>query len=322
MTRLLARNGLHLAVLTTFAFAQPLFDLLGRTPEFFAVRGSHTVDVVVFALVLVLVPPALLLGIEALVGLVSPRAAWIVHLVLVGALAGLVALQVSRDHSDSTALVVGLAAAAGALFAALYARARGVRMFVTVLAPVPVIFLTLFLFRAPVLELEGTAKALSIPPPQRNVPVVLVVLDEFPVMSIMGPDRRVDAVRFPHFGALARTATWYRNATTVHEHTTEAVPAILTGQLPSQGQLPIAKDHPDNLFTLLGTRYGLDVSEAVTQLCPERLCHRGSEGFSTRMRSLADDLEVVYGHLVLPKRLEARLPSVSETWQGPAHRDT
>ncbi len=316
MSRVLARNGVHLAVLTTFAFAQPLFDLLGRTPEFFAVRGSHTVDVVVFALVLVLVPPALLLALEALVGLASERAAWVLHVVLVAALGGLVALQVVRDHSDSTAVVVVVAGAAGCLFAALYARARGVRMFVTALAPVPIIFLTLFLFRAPVLELEGTAKALSIPPPQRDPPVVLVVLDEFPVASIMRADHRVDTVRFPHFAALARSATWYRNATTVHEHTTEAVPSILTGQLPEHGQLPIANDHPDNVFTLLGKRYGLDVFESVTQLCPAGLCHRRDEPFADRMRSLADDLEVVYGHLVLPKRVEDRLPSITETWQG------
>jgi hypothetical protein len=316
MNRQLLVNGAHLAVLTTFAFAQPLFDLLGRTPEFFAVRGSHTVDLVVFALVLVLVPPALLLAFEALVALASPRAAWVLHLVLVAVLAGVVAIQVTRDHSRSTALVVGLAAAAGVVFALLYARARGVRMFVTALTPVPMIFLTLFLFRAPVLELEGTAKALSIPPPQRDSPVVLVVLDEFPVMSLLGPDRRIDAGRYPNFAALARSATWYRNATTVHEHTTEAVPAILTGELPKQGLLPIAKDHPDNVFTLLGNRYGLDTFESVTQLCPDRLCHRRDESFPDRMRSLADDLEVVYGHLVLPKGLEDRLPSVTETWQG------
>ena len=30
----------HLAVLWSFAFAQPLLDLLGDNPEFFAARGS------------------------------------------------------------------------------------------------------------------------------------------------------------------------------------------------------------------------------------------------------------------------------------------
>jgi len=316
MSSFAGRNALHLLVLTTFAFAQPLFDLLGKTPEFFVVRGSRTVDIVVFALVVVLLPPTVLLAVEALVALASRAAARLVHVVFVGALAAVVAVQVVRDHSGSTALVAVVSAAAGAAFALLYARTRGVPMFLTVLGPAPVLFLALFLFRAPVLELEGTAKALSIPPPPRHPPVVLVVLDEFPVMSIMRGDHGVDAVRFPSFAALARTSTWYRNATTVHEHTTEAVPSILTGQLPSKGQLPLAQDHPDNIFTLLGTRYRLDVFESVTHLCPESLCERPTGSFGDRMRSLADDLEVVYGHLVLPQRLAAELPSVTETWQG------
>lgn len=315
MSRVLTRNALHLAVLSTFAFAQPLFDLLGKTPEFFVVRRSTALDVIVFALVAALVPPALLVAIEALAGLASARALGVVHLVFVAGLAGVVALEVVRHHTGSTVAAFLGSAAIGAAFAALYARTRGPRLFLSVLAPVPLIFLALFFARSPVLKLEGTAKALSIPALQRTPPVVLVVFDEFPIASIMGPDQRVDAVRYPNFAALATTSTWYRNASSVHEHTTEAVPAILTGRYPTAGQLPVAQDHPDNLFTLLGKRYRMNVYESVTQLCPEKLCARHREPFGDRMGSLADDLKVVYGHLVLPKRLEDRLPSVSNTWQ-------
>src|SRR4051812_40008417 len=137
MTSFTGRNALHLLVLTTFAFAQPLFDLLGKTPEFFVVRGSKTIDIVVFALVVVVVPPAVLVAVEALVALASRAAARVLHLVLVGTLAAIVALQVVRDHSGSTAVVGAVSAAAGAAFAALYARTRGVPMFLTVLGPVP-----------------------------------------------------------------------------------------------------------------------------------------------------------------------------------------
>jgi hypothetical protein len=316
MRRTLAWNALHLAVLSSFAFAQPLFDLLGKTPEFFAVRGSRGVDIVVFALVVVVVPPVVLVAVEAALWLASPRAAEVAHLVFVAALAGIVALQVVRDQLTSTAVVLLLSAVLGAAFAALYASTRAVRTFTSVLAPVPVLFFVLFLFRAPVLELEGTAKALTIPQPKHDAPVVMLVFDEFPIVSLMDGRRQIDAGRYPNFAALARTSSWYRNATTVHEHTTEAVPSILSGLDPRKGQLPIAADHPDNVFTLLGTRYGMDVFESVTQLCPEHLCRRQQEGFASRMGSLADDLEVVYGHLVLPKRLEERLPSISNTWQG------
>ena len=64
----------HLAVLSTFALAQPLFDLLSDNPEFFAARGSTAGDIVLFAILLVVVPPALLLAVEVLVGLASEKA--------------------------------------------------------------------------------------------------------------------------------------------------------------------------------------------------------------------------------------------------------
>ena len=36
----------HLAVLWAFALAQPLFNLLGKNPEFFAARGAPPFDVI------------------------------------------------------------------------------------------------------------------------------------------------------------------------------------------------------------------------------------------------------------------------------------
>ena len=52
------------------------------------------------------------------------------------------------------------------------------------------------------------------------------------------------------------------------------MPAILTGQLPKQGALPIFADHPQNLFTFLGGSYRLNVVEALTHLCPPKLCKK------------------------------------------------
>ena len=65
----------------------------------------------------------------------------------------------------------------------------------------------------------------------------------------------IDAVRYPSFARLAKEGTWYPRATTAHEHTTGAVPAILTGRLPRSGSMPTLEDHPENLFTMLGETY-------------------------------------------------------------------
>ena len=52
--------------------------------------------------------------------------------------------------------------------------------------------------------------------PARPKTIVMVVFDELPLTSLMGPGERIDASRYPAFGRLARDATWYRRATAVH----------------------------------------------------------------------------------------------------------
>jgi hypothetical protein len=310
--------GLHLLVLTSFALAQPLFSLLSENVVFFAARGSSRWEIVVFALGLVLVPPLLLLAVEALVGLVHRGAAIGLHLILVGLLSGLIAMQVVNRFGDPpqglfAAIVVVVAA--GAAFA--YARLGAIRSVLTVLGPAPLLFLGLFLFGSPVAKLTLADDAQARPTDiQGSAPVVMVVFDEFPSLSLLDRSGSIDPVRYPNFAALAGDATWFRNATTVQGNTSLAVPAILTGRYPlDASKIPIASDYPQNLFTLLGGGYRMNVTEAVTRLCPGSLCSQSSgEGFPTRLESLASDLSVVYLHMVLPSNLRDRLPSVSATW--------
>jgi hypothetical protein len=66
-------------------------------------------------------------------------------------------------------------------------------------------------------------------------PVVLVVFDALPVRLLEDATGHIDSERFPNFAALARTGTWYRNATTIHESTRFSVPAILDGERPRPG---------------------------------------------------------------------------------------
>src|SRR5919197_282544 len=84
-------HGARLAVLSAFALAQPLLDILGKNPEFVSVRRSSSTQIVLFALFLVFVPPAALLAAELLVRLVDRRAGQALHLLFV---AGLVAVVV------------------------------------------------------------------------------------------------------------------------------------------------------------------------------------------------------------------------------------
>src|SRR4051812_15969983 len=96
----------HLAVLSAFALAQPLFSLLKKNPEFFAARGSPGFDVVSFSVLLVLLPPLVLLLIELLVGLASRPAARVLHLAFVGLGVALIAAQALKKAFDTADLVL------------------------------------------------------------------------------------------------------------------------------------------------------------------------------------------------------------------------
>lgn len=102
--------------------------------------------------------------------------------------------------------------------------------------------------------------------------IVMVVFDELPLVSLMGPGGRIDASRYPAFAALARDATWYRRAAAVHDSTALAVPAILDGHYPRAALRSDVYSHPANLFTLLERRYEVHAFEEATGLCPTSLC--------------------------------------------------
>src|SRR4051812_9683216 len=102
--------------------------------------------------------------------------------------------------------------------------------------------------------------------------IVMVVFDELPLTSLLGPDQRIDGLRYPAFARLAADGTWYRGATAVHDSTALAVPAMLDGRYPRPGLQSNVYSHPTNLFTLLARDYELHVSEEATGLCPTSLC--------------------------------------------------
>src|SRR5262249_43392494 len=95
---------------------------------------------------------------------------------------------------------------------------------------------------------------------------------------------------------------------------TVAVRAILRGQKPVKGALPVYGDHPHSLFTLLGSRYQMRVTESQTRLCPQRLCERRQGNTASRLSSLYSDARALYLHLVAPPALEDELPVIDESW--------
>ncbi len=305
--------GLHLLVLWSFAVAQPLFDLLGKNGEFFAARGSTRWDAIVFALVLLLVPPAVLLGVECIV---RGSIRWALHAVFVALLVALFALQAIRGSGGPGWLLVLGAVAIGAAGAELYLRVSGARTALTVLAPAPLLFLALFLFNSDVSRLSLSTESAQAFNNWPRVPVVLVVFDELPINSLLDAHGHIDAKRFPNFARLGRGSTWFEHATTVAEGTSHAVPAILTGRLPKAGEFPVYTDHRQNLFTLFGGATRLHVADQETHLCPPSLCSGLEGSLGSRTATLAEDTGVVYLHELLPDDLTGGIPSIANGWDN------
>src|ERR671934_880938 len=312
-------RGGHLAALWSFAFVQPLFELLGRNADFFVARGNGRADILIFSIGFVLLPPAAMIAVEAITERVSRRVAWGMHLVFVALIVAAIALQALKDiASGPAALLIAAALVVGALASLAYDRLAAARSITSFLIPAPAVFLAIFLLFSDVSDLVLPQPA---PPIYASTggsggPVVVVLFDEFPSATLMDSRGHINGHRFPHFAELAHHSTWYRNTTTVADHTASAVPAILTGSYPKPNRLPTASDQPHNLFTMLGD-YRMNVEESVTQLCPTRLCDRPDAGsLPSRLGSLVSDLSEVSEHLLLPNSIAHKLPPVNETYSN------
>jgi hypothetical protein len=267
------RRLLEVLGLTGLAVAQPVLDVMGRSPETFVFRGVDGAELVLFALAVALVPGVVLWALGLATGLLGARVRAAVHLVTLGGLAAVAVLAFVRAEDwlrGPAALLVAMAA--GALVGWLAARRPGVRLVFAYLSPLPLLAAGAFLVISPTADLVTGDEVAVEDDIGATTPVVMLVLDEVPTASLLDAEGNVDGARFPNLARLGQSSTWFRNFTTVNNFTTHAVPALVTGREPERDDSPVFEDHPDNLFTLLGGSHDLDVLESVTQLCPTSLC--------------------------------------------------
>jgi hypothetical protein len=312
---------LDLFLLAGLVVARPLLDALGRSPHVLLFRQADARDIAVLAVAIVLVPPLILGALEALAGLLGRRAHRLVHLTMVALLLGLLGLEVAKQltplRGPALVLLSGLTALGGGL---LYARASSARRWLRWLWPAPIAFLLVFLMLSPAADLLVSSPARATSPDAdgsgQQHPIVMVVMDEFPLRSLLDRQGRIDRRLYPNFARLSGESTWYRNATAVSGLTSSAMPAMLTGRYPAEDRLPVASQYPSNLFTLLSRsyRYRLRVFEGTSQLCPPSSCPDakrpgGDEG-------LPDQAPRVPGGLRAVARDSARaLTRIASPWE-------
>lgn len=308
-------QALALVGLAGVAITQPVLDLMGRNPEFFVAGRYTSSQIVAFAVVVALVPSAVLVLAFLLARLTHPRLGGLLHGALVAVLGALFGNVLIRGLGVDDARPALAATVLGAVATSALARARPGRLLLQYLAAANLLFLGAFLFASPVSELLSNEVApdargiVSVPVPPG--PVVVIVFDELPVSTLMRSDGTINAERYPSFARLEASTTWFRNTSSPHNRTERALPAMTTGSILRDRVMPTYDVFPQNLLSLLGTTVPVERYESVTDLCPPDTCAR-REGQPIR-QALEDSL-VVFGHRVLPPSLRDDLPPIDDAW--------
>ena len=320
----LGHRSLELFGLWSFAVAQPVLVLVASSPEFFSERKTPAAAIVVFALAIIVVVPALVLLAEVLAERARPGwgpglhngarvvFVWAIALQLLNALDVEATRHVGLNAPGWGLILVAGIAALGTL--KLLRRSYGAPMFLRYLAVAAPVGLLAFLAAAPL----GAAPESPAVRVGRPVPIVMIVMDELPTVSLLKAPDRLDAERVPNFARLAREGTFYPNATTVADHTTVAVPAMLSGRRgPRDIALADATDWPQNLFSLLDGRYRLNVREPITRLCPAQACPEAAPSTSSAVGSLASEAPRLAFLSVAPNDLARRSPLIGGSGEDP-----
>jgi hypothetical protein len=303
----------------TAGVGQPLLDLYGKNPTMFVAAFQPSGRVVLFALLVVLVPPGAWLAV-ALIARTRRELLALWRVVGLGVGYALAALVICvRLGLPDIATVAG-ALGAATLLTLLVTRVRAARSIATLMGFLTPLVLATFLFVSPASALVLGHDAVDVALPTAKLTsrptIVWIVLDEANLAMLLDRSGALDASRYPNLAALAGTSTWYRNAIGMDNQTQRAVPGLLASRFGTAGTLPNAGSYPTNAFSLLDRAYRIDAFEPVTNLCVSSRCLDNPLHAPHALRSVLSDAAVAYGTLVLPEFLRSRLPPTDTAWGG------
>lgn len=275
------RNLAEIAGLVGFAVVQPVLGPFGESPETFTAVGAEPGDIVRFALLISLVPVLVVWGLAALSRVAGRQVRAVVQTVVVAVLAAFAVGAFARSAGAGPALRLVLALQGAGIVAYLHRRHPPPGCSCGT-PPVPILLVAMFLLAsavAPLVQPVATEVETATASSTDRPPVVVVVLDELPTLSIVDGSGGIDRALLPNLAQLADTSTWYRNHTAVAPATGMSLPSLLTGRLPEDPfdmKAATADQHPDNLITLLGQTHEVHGREWATSMCGS-LCDGGAE---------------------------------------------
>lgn len=315
------RHFLTYLALSTMSIAQPILDLYGKNPTVFSAAKLSSLEVALFVLIVVLVPAIMATALDRATRFLGPKVNEATRLWLIAFFSFLLGIAVARwVHVSGNAGAFGL----GFLFAAVlpiaYDRKKAIREWSRWLAVLSIAVTASAVLQLQPILFESNGPASDAVITQKDITVLQVVLDEFPLYALLGADGNINAERFPGFSALANGSTWYRNNVAESNFTHQAVPAILSSSIPKQSGGPFLAEYPKNIFTLFAGKTTVGGIEPVTSLCPKNVCQTASVSNGNfqygRFKKFLRDASYVYGQRVLPPVLRRHIPSIEGTWGG------
>ncbi|MEI6299069.1 MAG: sulfatase-like hydrolase/transferase [Actinomycetota bacterium] len=315
------RHFLTYLALSTMAIAQPLLDLYGKNTTVFSAGKLSPLEVAVFLLLVGLAPALTCVVLDRFSAMFGPKVNEAMRLSLIGGLSLVLGLAVARWlHINRTIPSVAIGIVLAIVMPIAFDRSKAFRewsRWLSLLA-VAVLGSAVIALQPVLLESDGPQSDAVIG--KKDVTVLQVIFDEFPLASLLGSDGNINAVRFPGFAELAQGSTWYRNSVAESNFTHQAVPAILSSSVPAQTGGPFLSQYPKNIFTLFADATSVGGIEPVTSLCPHSVCG-GKSGvafsFSAgRLKTFLRDAAFVYGQRVFPPVLRKYVPSIEGTWGG------
>jgi hypothetical protein len=308
-----------LTVLSIFGFSvvQPLLEILTKNPEFLVIRRASNSEIITATLLVLFLIPLILTGVRIItfpIRFITERIVYYFILTLSG-------LLISKS------IVIAIPFAI--LVTELIIKSQKLRSFICFLNLANLFFV--FLFLNTTLDINFGSKSDQShginSDPSKLRPTFVIIFDEFPLFTIMDKNQNINEKRFPGFAELAKYTTWFRNGSSLTSWTERAVPAILSGVKPDENkkQLPSIKDYPQNIFTLFSGTHKIFGFEQVTSLCPTDVCFDvvSEEIFSERMKTLLEDLSVIYAHRIAPDTYKSNLPTIEGKWGNfIEHNDT
>lgn len=319
---------LVILTLWTVGVSKPLLDVLAGSPEYWVANLiDKWVLVLIVALLCLFIPLIIALSV---ITLKRKDKFWRVAITVFG-IYFVILFAIASYHSGSLMLGKGMVLLVASLPVAvfvlwLYIHFQGIRFFFSIMSILTVLVPVSFLFIGPTksLLLAPADAATNIKPiVTLDAPLIVVVFDEMSLASMLDEKGEIDKRLFPNFSHLAKTSTWFRNASTNYGKTERAIPSLLSGKFQDGKAATVSyRQNPNNLFTLFHAQDGVLAMETLTNLCPPSICKVDRRQSFDIFKQILADFILIYQNIMVPERFASRIKPIPHRFDNLAGVNT